>query len=201
MTGSRNILSIILIITFLFTILIPSSMNVYAEQVSENLGQIYNEERNLSSDSLEHSQFPDIIPDEQEEPESVTNSVYMGDISPRELKEQKEIIIKYKDLNKALSIRSKIKNELQLSKLHLKNRIKNQKLEIVEIGYNDDINKVLNTLNNDKSIEYAQPNYLLSLNSIPSDQLFSEQWALLFILASTSVQIKSALQNSFCFDP
>jgi len=188
MAESRKLLSIILAFTLLFSTIFTSVISVYAEQANGNLEGV----REIYGALLEDLQIPVIVSDVQEEPQSVTDSVYLKNAVPIKPEKQKEILIKYKDLNMAANIRSKTKDDLHLSKLHLKNRVTHLKLELVEIDDCDDINKVLNKLNNDKSIQYAQPNYMLTPNSIqyaqpnymltpnsiPSDLLFNEQWAL-----------------------
>lgn len=181
MTRTWKLLSIMLVFVLLLTSFMTSYTNVFADQENENLEEITDNTEGISDKSdtlIQDLQLPSIVSNNQEEPQSITDSVYQENAVPIKSKEQKELLIKYKDLNKADNIKSKLKDRLELSKLDLKKRIKRLKLELVEISDKDDINKVLDELKKDQSVQYAQPNYKLSFSSVPNDQSFSEQWAL-----------------------
>lgn len=53
-----------------------------------------------------------------------------------------------------------------------------QKIGIYEIGKKDDLDEIIEDLNNQKYVDYAQPNYPLSIAAVPTDDSFDVQWAL-----------------------
>ncbi|MGE5472860.1 MAG: S8 family serine peptidase [Ignavibacteriales bacterium] len=109
---------------------------------------------------------------------SAFNAVSVDAAESKPTREKVEILIKYKDENKINSIGSTIKSKLKLSKFNMKKKHKKIKMELMEIGENDNINNVIEELKKDTNIQYATPNYLLHTKTIPSDEHFAEQWAL-----------------------
>ncbi|HEX3029684.1 MAG TPA: hypothetical protein VHT34_10365, partial [Clostridia bacterium] len=79
---------------------------------------------------------------------------------------KKEILVKFKDAGKSESIKKGLKKKLKLSKLDLKKKSRHRGIELLEIDNTDDMNKVLGELNSNSEVEYAQPNYLLSLLTV-----------------------------------
>ena len=94
-------------------------------------------------------------------------------------REKSQIIVKYNDDSQADTIRKSVSGKLKLKKLDLKKRSKRQRLDMLEIDKNDDVNKVIAELKKDKRVKYAQPNYPLQVNEVPSDPLFNKQWGML----------------------
>jgi len=92
-------------------------------------------------------------------------------------RDKAELIIKYKDAQKSESIRKKTKEQLKLTKLDLKQKMKRSKLEVLEVAQESDVAKVIAELKRDPNVEYVQPNYKLSVSAI-DDKRYNEQWAL-----------------------
>jgi RHS repeat-associated protein len=95
-----------------------------------------------------------------------------------EARAKAEIIVKFKDDKKIDSVRSNVKGKLKLSKLDRKMSYKRQKIDVLEIGTADNLDKVIQELKKDPDVEYAQPNYKLQTTTLPSDSRFNEQWGL-----------------------
>jgi RHS repeat-associated protein len=91
-----------------------------------------------------------------------------------------EIIVKFKDNKKSDNVRSLVKGKLKLSKFDRKNRFERQKIDVLEIGENDDTDKVIAELKKNPDVEYAQPNYKLepTVFTAPAGSRFIEQWGL-----------------------
>ncbi|MDR6880409.1 S8 family serine peptidase [Bacillus sp. 3255] len=70
-------------------------------------------------------------------------------------KERKEILIKYKDETKAEKVKEGIKSKLKLSKLNIKNKVKNTKTELLEIDDNDDVDKFIEELKMNPNVQYV----------------------------------------------
>lgn len=94
-------------------------------------------------------------------------------------KQKIEIIVKYKKTTDTNVLRNDIKSKTKASKISLKKKMKYSRIEVLEIGENDDINKIMEQMAKNPDIEYAQPNYKLTIDSIPNDELFSQQWGLM----------------------
>ncbi|MCX7922699.1 MAG: S8 family serine peptidase [Clostridia bacterium] len=93
-------------------------------------------------------------------------------------RDKTEIIVKYKDDKKADSVKNSIKSKLKLSKLDTKKKLKNRKIELIQIDEKTDINQVVDELKNNPDVEYVQPNYKLSTESTPADPKYNQQWGL-----------------------
>lgn len=89
-----------------------------------------------------------------------------------------DIIIKYKNEEKKNDSVNKVKSKLKMGKMKLKRHFKEQKISVYEIGTDDDLNEVIEKLNEDSNIIYAQPNYPLNISAVPTDNKFNNQWAL-----------------------
>ncbi len=50
--------------------------------------------------------------------------------------------------------------------------------DLAELKDSDDFYKILDNLNNDSNVEYAEPNYLYTASIIPSDTYYNNQWYL-----------------------
>ncbi|MCU6796810.1 S8 family serine peptidase, partial [Paenibacillus sp. WQ 127069] len=122
--------------------------------------------------------------------QTISNNVYqgllhkLGDRIPspdkkEDQKERKEILVKYKEESKADNIKKNLKNKLKLTKLEVKKKTRTTKTEILGIDDKDDVDGILAELKKDSNVLYAQQNYKLYTNGLPSDQRFNEQWGLL----------------------
>jgi len=94
-----------------------------------------------------------------------------------------EIIVKYKDgvdSGESSAIEKEAKSTTRSSKLAGKQMIEmgGGRVDVLEIGANDDIEALLGALNAHPDVEYAQPNHALALSSLPEDAGFELQWAL-----------------------
>jgi RHS repeat-associated protein len=90
----------------------------------------------------------------------------------------REIIVKYKDDSKKNATKNQLKATLKLSKLEAKRSFKKSKAELLEVEVGQNIDTIINELKNDPNVEYVQPNYKLTINTIPTDAKFREQWGL-----------------------
>ncbi|MDP4093577.1 MAG: S8 family serine peptidase [Bacillota bacterium] len=93
-------------------------------------------------------------------------------------RDKKEILVKYKDDSKADSVRASIKSKFKLNKLDSKRKFRKSKMELVRIGDKDNVDSVVKDLRNDPNVEYAQPNYQITISSLPNDTDFAKQWGL-----------------------
>jgi len=114
--------------------------------------------------------------------------------------EKGEIIVKYKAKNRGNidTTREKVRN-------NIKNRFAKDNsftpaikkkfgdnIEVITVNPNENIKELCNKLNEDYDIEYAQPNYIYTLDSIPQDPKFSEQWALKNTLTGIDINASKA---------
>ncbi|KKS33603.1 MAG: Peptidase S8 and S53, subtilisin, kexin, sedolisin [Parcubacteria group bacterium GW2011_GWC2_42_13] len=102
---------------------------------------------------------------------------------------QGEIIVKFskgKAPDTAFLQGNNLKSADKILKNHkLKDKAKDKaeavginRLYLVRLNTNDDLEKILNALNNNPSIEYAEPNYIVETALTPNDPQFSELWSL-----------------------
>jgi RHS repeat-associated protein len=98
--------------------------------------------------------------------------------SKAHVREKVEILVKYKDSSKSDTIRNKVKTKLNATKLDVKQRFKQAKIDVLEVDADDDLNKTIAELSKDPGVVFAQPNYKITAQSVPNDALFSEQWGL-----------------------
>ncbi|MCT4566049.1 MAG: S8 family serine peptidase, partial [Maledivibacter sp.] len=96
-----------------------------------------------------------------------TKSLFDADLKPdKEFKEKKE------------NVKKGIKQRLKSVKLETKKEFKLQKIDIMETEEKD-IDSVIEELSKSEEVEYVQPNYKLTVDSMPTDELFTQQWSLL----------------------
>ncbi|QSX04825.1 S8 family serine peptidase [Sedimentibacter sp. zth1] len=93
--------------------------------------------------------------------------------------EKTDIIIKYKSESSNSKMHNNIKSKLKLKKFIEKKNFKSKRISILEIDKTDDISSVIEELKKDPNVEYAQPNYPLTITSTPTDEKFLLQWGLL----------------------
>ncbi|MEN6312661.1 MAG: S8 family serine peptidase [Clostridiaceae bacterium] len=93
-------------------------------------------------------------------------------------RDKTEIIVKYKSSGKQKNVVSNIKGKQKLSKFDIKKSFKNSRVDLFEIDKSDDMEKTIAALKQDPDVEYAQPNYKLTVTSMPTDARFPEQWGL-----------------------
>ncbi|MGE5579276.1 MAG: S8 family serine peptidase [Bacillota bacterium] len=89
-----------------------------------------------------------------------------------------EILVKFKNEEKAESVKSLAKGKLGLAKLETKQRFSQRKMDVLEVDKTADIAAVIDELRKNPDVEYAQPNYRLSVSSLPADPMFPQQWGL-----------------------
>ncbi|NOR49209.1 MAG: S8 family serine peptidase, partial [Methanosarcinaceae archaeon] len=53
-----------------------------------------------------------------------------------------------------------------------------ERIYILEVSESSDINKLVNKLNNNPDVEYAEPNYIVHIDTNPNDTFFSNLWGL-----------------------
>ena len=89
-----------------------------------------------------------------------------------------DIIIKYKDASKRSMITKNAKKMAKSGKFNQRFYFKKQKVGIYQISETDDMNGIIQELNDDPDVEYAQPNYQLSIAASPTDDKLNLQWAI-----------------------
>lgn len=90
----------------------------------------------------------------------------------------RELIIKYKDDTKKDNTKKQLKSALKLSKFEVKKSFKKTKTELLEVESGQNLDSIIKELKKDPNVEYVQPNYKLTINAVPADAKFGEQWAL-----------------------
>ena len=93
-------------------------------------------------------------------------------------REKVEVLVKYKDVTKADSMRTSKKNKLKLNKMDLKKRYTKSKVDVLQIDNKDNIESVVNELKKDSNVEYVQPNFPITINALPNDPYYTKQWGL-----------------------
>ena len=89
-----------------------------------------------------------------------------------------DIIVKYKnDTGKDTIIKS-VKSKSKANKLDQKRYFKKQKIGVYEVDTKDDLTTVMEELESDPNVEYVQPNYPLTIESVPTDDKLGMQWSL-----------------------
>ncbi|MBP2000771.1 RHS repeat-associated protein [Paenibacillus shirakamiensis] len=93
-------------------------------------------------------------------------------------KHHKQIIVKYKNNEKAVASKKEIKTKLKLGKLDTKAKMRRSNVEVLEIGDNDDVNQTIAELKKDPNVQFAQPDYKLTISSSALADRFDELWGL-----------------------
>lgn len=107
--------------------------------------------------------------------ESTNSSTTLGGIGNK----KSNIIVKYKDVNKAKDSKDRFIAKKKKSKVTSKKLINRFEMEALQISSDEDVTDIINELQNDPNVEYAQPDYVLDTYLTPSDARYSEQWGLL----------------------
>lgn len=89
-----------------------------------------------------------------------------------------DIIVKYKDKSLRTSVIKNAKKGSGAKKLGQKNYFKKQGIGVYEVSKTDNLEAVLEELNSDPNVEYAQPNYPLTIAATPTDNSMDRQWAI-----------------------
>ncbi len=93
------------------------------------------------------------------------------------------IIVKYKSAaktEKANNVRKNVKSKLKINKLDVKRNIPDAKIEVIEFDASEtSVDSIANEFKKSSDVEYVQPDYLLSIDSLPRDERLSEQWGLM----------------------
>ena len=76
-----------------------------------------------------------------------------------------EILIKYKKSSIDDNVKQHIKDKLSLSQFKTKKKSNSGNIEVLQIGTKDDLNKTIAELKSNPDVEYAQPNYKLSIET------------------------------------
>jgi RHS repeat-associated protein len=89
-----------------------------------------------------------------------------------------DIIIKYRDASKRNVITQNAKKMAKSGKFDQRFYFKKQKVGVYQISETDDMNGIIQELNDDPDVEYAQPNYQLNIAASPTDDKLNLQWAI-----------------------
>ncbi|NLP14216.1 MAG: S8 family serine peptidase, partial [Clostridium sp.] len=100
------------------------------------------------------------------------------DVTKKPKETKKDIIVVYKDINKAKQTKDKFSSKNN-REVKTKYKSKRFKMEALEISDQKNIEEVIIELTSDPNIEYVQPNYRLDSFIIPDDEHFDKQWGLL----------------------
>jgi len=105
-------------------------------------------------------------------------SLSLTDLQKINRSSDKEIIVKYKDIDQRENTKKKLNTKKSKVSFKSKHWSKKFKMETIEVSDESEITNVINELKKDPNVEYAQPNYKLELLSEPSDNGFGQQWGL-----------------------
>ncbi len=122
-----------------------------------------------------------IFADATEEPTKTTvkaDKTNTATVTKYEDRADTEIIVKYKDDTKKNETKKKLKAALKLAKFETKKNFPKSKMELFEVETGQKLDDIVDALQKDPNVLYAQPNYKLSINTTPIDSRFGEQWAL-----------------------
>ena len=172
--NKKRILSSVLLTVFMATtIFTMNGQIVYGKDLTSESKQKGQSMKTITEDV--YSSFTD--------PTEIINNgrkTSGGKLEKKIADSKNEILVKYKSKSKAKVDKEKIfKNNKKLSKLKVKNSNKKFQIDTIEIGEADDMKTVLEELQKNADVLYAQPNYELNLFNTPSDSQFNEQWNLL----------------------
>jgi subtilisin family serine protease len=111
------------------------------------------------------------------------NNAQYGSLSLTDLQKvnrsnDKEIIVKYKNVNQRENTKKKLSTKKSKLSFKSKHWSKKFKLETIEVSDDGELTNVINELKKDPNVEYAQPNYKLELMNEPSDDRYIDQWSL-----------------------
>ncbi|MFD2115585.1 S8 family serine peptidase [Paenibacillus yanchengensis] len=124
--------------------------------------------------SLDHTNSKKEIVSKEASSEKISqNSKY--DIPSRE---DKEIIVKYKDETKAQGTKNKVKRGFSVKEGADQAKKMSKKTELLVVEGKEDISQVINEFKKDPNVIYAQKNYRLLPATFPTDSLWSSQWSL-----------------------
>ncbi|MCD5407322.1 MAG: S8 family serine peptidase [Desulfotomaculum sp.] len=84
-----------------------------------------------------------------------------------------EVIVKFKDSEPVLQVKSQVQAENQALGLVEKRTLPGN---VVLMKTTANVPKVVQVLNRDPRVEYAQPNFIFQTAAIPNDQLWDQQW-------------------------
>ncbi|MFC5404397.1 S8 family serine peptidase, partial [Cohnella soli] len=93
-------------------------------------------------------------------------------------RDKTELLVKYKSGAQSQTINSKVKTKLKLGKLESKRKSKKNRIEVLQVGDGDNLDQTITELKKDPNVEYAQPNYRLTISEAPQDERFADQWGL-----------------------
>jgi subtilisin family serine protease len=101
-------------------------------------------------------------------------SEIQNNIDNYEFLNKKEILIKYKVNINGITRKSM----MYYPDLKLEKSFRNSNLDLFEIESTSNIDQIASELMKNSNIEYIQPNYMVHVNSIPTDSRSLEQWGL-----------------------
>jgi subtilisin family serine protease len=177
----RKLLSFIILVIFLLTNVFADCSIAFAKDFSDITKPLNQAENRSNPNNFAPAQNQNDPPIITPNLQSLFNDSSKVDLKGKEKNpvERKEILVKYKNGANIETVKNKVKSKLSLKKFQLKKRMNRVKTDLIEIDQEDDINRVLDELKKDSNVLYAQENYKLYLDAVPSDQRFNEQWGLL----------------------
>lgn len=103
-----------------------------------------------------------------------------------------EIIVKYKNDKERANTLDSVRQRMGLSRLQTKRAFSRSKIDLLEVEQGTDLKRVIQELNKDPNIEYAQYNYRLELLTVPADEKFGQQWG----LSNTGQEVEGKIGRS-----
>jgi hypothetical protein len=177
MSKQKRVISSILLTAFMATTVFSmTGQVVYGKDLTSELQQ---KDVNISQSMkaiTEDVNSNEIVPAEIIEASKInTDKVSSANKSKKLVESKNEILVKYKSKSKANIVKEKILKNKQVSKFEVKNSNKKFQIDTIEIGESDNMKAVLEELQKNADVLYAQPNYELNLFDVPCDSRFNEQ--------------------------
>ena len=181
MSKQKRVISSILLTAFMATTVFSmTGQVVYGKDLTSELQQ---KDVNISQSMkaiTEDVNSNEIVPAEIIEASKInTDKVSSANKSKKLVESKNEILVKYKSKSKANIVKENILKNKQVSKFDVKNSNNKFQIDTIEIGESDNMKAVLEELQKNADVLYAQPNYELNLFDVPGDSRFNEQWNLL----------------------
>ena len=111
---------------------------------------------------------------------SQTFAAYAADTNKISVGSEKktQIIVKYKNETKSSTVISDAEKKHPSANIKKEKKLDRIKADIWSVAGSANLDVILDELNKDPNVEYAQENYLLSTSTLPTDTRFAEQWGL-----------------------
>ena len=188
MFTKRKVMSAVIVVVVIINTFLASMGSVFALDEGEQLNpKDYVEEKESSKENVMESDLKsdDEVPNEEKDYIEKEDDLEKNKKDDKEkIKNEKEdkkdngIIVVYKDIEKADRVKTQISSKNNISQIKSNKLSKRHNIEKIEFGSEDKLELVLEDLNNNPDVLYAQPDYSLETFVLPEEEHFNQQWAL-----------------------